>query len=90
MYPKLSVNKSKLQKTKTGGWSKKKSNEPKLPIHPEAFVKSDKGNLSYPKILKKVKANPNLRDLGGNINKILRTQKGDLVFEMKKSCIGKS
>ncbi|CAD7081814.1 unnamed protein product [Hermetia illucens] len=44
-------------------------------IRPEAIVISSNGNLSYAEILEKVKAGPDLKDLGGNVSRIRRTQK---------------
>lgn len=45
-------------------------------IRPEAIVISSMGRVPCANIQKRVKAEPNLKDLGGNISKIRRTQKG--------------
>ncbi|CAD7091387.1 unnamed protein product [Hermetia illucens] len=76
------------------GWtkvtSKKAKGKAKLRTRPDAIVISSKGNLSYAEILRKVKADPDLKDLSGNVNRIRRTQKGDLMFELKRSSVGKA
>ena len=76
------------------GWTKvvnkKRNKKPKVRIRPEAIVISSRGHLTYAEILKKVKSDPDLKDLGGNVSKIRRTQKGDLMFELKKSSVGKT
>lgn len=56
-------------------------------IRTKVIVISSKGNLSYAKILKKFNADPNLR---GNVNRIRRTQEGDLMLEAKRSTVGKT
>lgn len=64
--------------------NKKKRKKPKVRIRPVAIVIFSKENLSYAEILKKIKGNLGPRDLGGNISKIRGTQKGDLMFQLKK------
>ncbi|CAD7085293.1 unnamed protein product [Hermetia illucens] len=89
-------NSTSVAKPKTSendGWTKvtnkKAERKAKVRTRPDVIVISSKGNLSYAEILKKVKADPDLKDLSGNVNRIRRTQKGDLMFELKRSSVGK-
>lgn len=43
------------------------------------------GNLSYVEILKKVKVDPDLNDISGNVNRVQRTQKGGFLVRAEKS-----
>lgn len=52
--------------------SEEESRARKVRIHSEAVVTFRKGNLSYAKILKKFKDDPDLKDLSGNVSKIRR------------------
>ncbi|CAD7081162.1 unnamed protein product [Hermetia illucens] len=90
-------NSTSVAKPKTSendGWTKvtnkKAERKAKVRTRPDVIVISNKGNLSYAEILKKVKADPGLKDLSGNVNRIRRTQKGDLMFELKRSSVGKT
>lgn len=67
-----------------------KKNEPKKQkrsikekTRPDAIVVAAKGELSYADILRKVKAEPKLGNLGNTVTRIRRTQKGDLLFQLK-------
>lgn len=46
--------------------------------------------MSYAYILRKVKSDPDLNGLGKNIFKIRRTQKGEMMFELKNKTEFKS
>ncbi|CAD7084862.1 unnamed protein product [Hermetia illucens] len=54
-------------------------------IRPEVIFISKRGEGSYADILRKVKADPELTNLGNNVSRIRRSQKGDLMLELKKS-----
>lgn len=80
------------------GWSKvtrKKKNTAKTAlgqtttsrprkIRPDAIVIGKVGELSYADILKKVKGDPNLKEIGDNVARIRRTQKGEMLIELNK------
>lgn len=68
---------------------KKAKKKLKVRIYPKAIVILTKGNLSYAEIQKEVKVDPDLKDLGGDVRKIRRIQKSDLMFELKKSTLAK-
>lgn len=81
-------------------WSHSIKDEPRLRIKgrtrnqnrqicPEAIVIFNKGNPLYEKILKKVIAHSDLKDLGKIVNIIRRTQKWDLMFILKNSSLPK-
>lgn len=72
--------------TENGGWTrvihKKGEGEEEIEVaSSQAVAISNKGKLSCAKILKKVKAE--LNDLAGNVNKICRIQRDDLMFKLK-------
>ncbi|CAD7080141.1 unnamed protein product [Hermetia illucens] len=86
-------NSTSVAKPKTSendGWTKvtnkKAERKAKVRTRPDVIVISSKGNLSYAEILKKVKADPDLKDLSGNVNRIRRTPKG----EGERSSMGKT
>lgn len=60
-----------------------------MQLRGEAIVVSIKGNLSNAAVLKKMKSDLDLKDLGGNVSKIRRTQKSNLMLELKKLYLGK-
>lgn len=60
-----------------------KGNHPK----PEAIVIKANGDTSYADILRKVKTDTNLKDLGENVFRIRRTQKGEMLFELKNQSL---
>lgn len=64
-------------------WPKLKEKKAKVRIRPEAIVIYSKSNLLY--TLTMIKADPDLKDRGGNISKIGRTQNGDLIVELSKN-----
>lgn len=52
---------------------------------PDAIVIAKKGEMSYADILRRVKTDPNLRSVGEAVTKIRRTQKGELLLQLKES-----
>ncbi|CAD7081211.1 unnamed protein product [Hermetia illucens] len=68
-------------------WTKvsNKRQRDKKKLRPEIIIISKKENMSYADILRKVKSDPQLKDLGDNVSRIRRTQKGDLMLELNKS-----
>lgn len=50
----------------------------------EAIMIGSIGDTSYADILKQVKNDPKLKNIGDNVAKIRRTQKGELLLELKK------
>lgn len=52
---------------------------------PDAIILESIGTTSYAEILRKVKGDPNLSDLGDKVVRIRRTQKGHMMFELKRS-----
>lgn len=64
--------------------NKKKKTKPKRP-KPDAIIVAAKGELSYAEILRQVKADPKMRDLSDAVSKIRRTQKGELLFQLKEA-----
>ena len=51
---------------------------------PEALVIGEAVGTSYADILRKVKEDPSLKDLGEKVVTVRRTQKGDLLLELKR------
>lgn len=49
---------------------------------PDAVVISKKGEGSYADILKRIKAEPSLEDLGKVVTKIRKTQKGEMLLQL--------
>lgn len=47
------------------------------------MIISTKGECTYADILRKIKADPGLQELGEQVSRIRRTQKGDLLLEIK-------
>lgn len=52
---------------------------------PDAVVVGLTGGESYAAILKQVKSDPRLKDVGENITRIRRTKKGELLLELKRN-----
>lgn len=66
--------------------AKKERKAPKLKkARPDAIVVKSIGKASYADILRQVKSNPNLKEVGESISKIRRTQKGELLFQLTKT-----
>ncbi|XP_017478968.1 PREDICTED: uncharacterized protein LOC108368603 [Rhagoletis zephyria] len=84
-----------VQANKDSEWTevKKKEKRPKPKnvattgkLRPDAIIIEKKGESSYADILKKVKSDENFKSFGDSVSKIRRTQKGDLLIELAKSC----
>lgn len=52
---------------------------------PDVMIISAKGEMTYADIIRKLKTDPDLKEFGQNVNKIRRSQKGDLMLEIKSS-----
>ncbi|KAH8315884.1 hypothetical protein KR074_003090, partial [Drosophila pseudoananassae] len=66
------------------------SSMPKEKPRPDALVITAKGESSYADILRRVKQDKKLQGLGEAVSKIRRTQKGELLLQVKKSGEGKA
>lgn len=62
---------------------RKKKKERKKSHRPDAMIISAKGETTYADILRKMKADPGLQDMGKNVSGIRRTHKGDLLLEIR-------
>lgn len=62
----------------------KKIRERKIAERPDAIIIKTKGELSYADILRKFKADSNLKEVGEAVAKIRRTQKGELLLQLKE------
>lgn len=56
----------------------------------DALVVEVKGQTTYADLLRKVRADPELKELGECVVKTRRTQKGEMLFELKKDPMVKS
>lgn len=73
---------SVAKEASTGGeWNKIKPK--RLRKKPEAIIVKKTGEVSYADMLKKLKADPNLSELGKHVRKIRRTQQGELLLEVE-------
>lgn len=61
-----------------------KARKRKKTIRPDALVIGTCGNASYADILRQVKKDPRLDNLGRNVRNIRKTGKGELMFELSK------
>lgn len=61
---------------------KPKARKKKRPPRPDALVIETRGDTSYADILKKVKSDPKLANLGKNVKTIKKTAKGELLLEL--------
>lgn len=75
--------KNKNEKRREKKRKKKRGKRPK----PDVMIITTKGETSYADILRKLKGDPGLKGLGDEVNKIRRTQKGDLLLELKSSSV---
>lgn len=68
--------------------SRSKRNKPSLSrprrLKPDAIVIGKVGELSYADILRKVKGDPNLKEIGDNVARVRRTYKGEMLIELNK------
>jgi hypothetical protein len=75
--------------------SNKTNGKPKPKSHRErtkgdALIVEVKGKMTYAALLRKVRADPELKELGENVVKARRTQRGEMLFELKKDPTVKS
>lgn len=63
---------------------REKRKQPKKRVLPDALVITAKGQTTYADILRKVKTDPELKQVGDRVTRIRRTQKGDLLLELQK------
>ncbi|XP_036322254.1 uncharacterized protein LOC118736267 [Rhagoletis pomonella] len=54
------------------------------PTKPDAIIVKKAGEQSYADILKKIKSQPELKELSANVKNIRKTAKNELLFELKK------
>lgn len=80
---------SNLQSQQAGGaqWTvvnrKRPANKVK-PVRPEAIILQKKGETTYADMLKMIKTNQEMEELGSEVNKIRRTAKGELMLILKR------
>jgi hypothetical protein len=58
------------------------------PPRPDALEITTSGNLTYAEILKNMKSNPELKELGENVTRIRKTDKGSLLLQLGKTAGG--
>lgn len=63
----------------------KKTERKEFKPRPDAIVIQEQGSLSFAEILRKVKKDPALAAVGEAISSIRRTQKGDLLLQLKET-----
>lgn len=56
----------------------------------EALIVEAKPGTTYAELLRKVRSDPELKELGDNVVKTRRTQRGEMIFELKKDPAVKS
>ncbi|XP_055633855.1 uncharacterized protein LOC129774180 [Toxorhynchites rutilus septentrionalis] len=79
------INEWKKIKRKKKEEKKKEKLKPRLERpKPDALIVATAGAATYAEILRKVKEDPSLKNLGENVAKVRRTQNGQLLFELKK------
>lgn len=68
-------------------WTKvvRKKNSQQRRTRPNALIISTKGEATYADILRKIKADPGLKDFGEKVRRIRRTQNGELLLEVNAS-----
>lgn len=80
--------KKKNRKVKEGKKPEQKKKEtrqpPRLRYKGDALVVEANDKTTYAALLKRVKEDPELKELGENVVKTRRTQKGDMIFVLKK------
>ena len=64
---------------------KRVANKPKQRARPDAIVIKQSGEISYADILKRVKSEPALKELGNNVSRIRRTAKGELLMQLDRN-----
>ncbi|KAI8118185.1 Retrovirus-related Pol polyprotein from type-1 retrotransposable element R1 [Lucilia cuprina] len=81
---KEAIVKSANYEEENDNWKRVKRKRPrKKPIKSDAMFISAKGETTYADILRRIKSDPTLQDFGENVSRIRRTQKGDLLLEIK-------
>lgn len=65
--------------------TQRRENPTKEKVKPDAIVIEAKGETSYADILRKVKADPKLGELGETVRRIRRTQKGSLLLQLSET-----
>lgn len=55
------------------------------PPRPDALEITKTGNLTYADILRNMKSNPDLKELGENVTRIRKTEKGSLLLELERT-----
>ena len=81
------VDKPKVEQPKE---EKRKSEPRKKRLKGDALIIEVKEGLTYAELLRKVRTDPKLKELGENVVKARRTQKGEMLFELKKDPAVKS
>lgn len=73
----------------TQAWVKvgkeKRATNVKKPPRPDAIVIKKTGDLSYADLLRKLKADPSLKEVGTNVSRIRKTAGGDLLLSLNQS-----
>lgn len=78
-------NRQNLQKFKKGEQKAKEKPPPRQkPPKTDAVLVKAKDASTYVELLKKIREDPELRDLGENMLRSRRTQKGEMLFELKE------
>ena len=77
----------KKKKTREKNIEGKNPNMPRV-HRTNAIIIERKGELSYADILRKVKGDPNLKEIGDKVARIRRTKKGEMLLEIKKEADG--
>lgn len=82
--PKISI---PVAKPKEPDWTRveKKNKVKKKSVRPDALVIKSCSDMSYAEILKKVKADGKLTNLGDNVRSIRKTENGELLVELNKA-----
>ena len=83
---KTNLNEEECEKEKKSEEKKKeqkKSKQKKERSKGDALVVAAKDGASYADLLRKVRSDPELKELGENVVKTRRTQKGEILFELK-------
>lgn len=81
----------KVEKKSKKPPEKKQKAKPKtVRPKPDALVVGITGETTYAEVLRRVKNDPALKDLGDTVTRIRRTQNGEMLFELKKDMSAKS
>ena len=66
---------------------RKEKHQPRQKPKGDAVLVKANDAKTYAALLKKVREDPELRDLGANVVRTRRTQKGEMLFELKKNSV---